>query len=197
MKAKDIQPGTVYAHQRGRSEYASLRAVVFLAPADSDHLYSTTRHHRRGGSPAFLKATCPSAKPKRGQGYSASDIGYPIATGPADKLAKVTLADFEAATSTHHGDGVEFEVLTSLTSVVGPFEEVYAEHEKRIQDALDAHEQARERKQAHSASLDAQQKRLQKLGVSSTQSSVLTGPDMLAISADDMDKLLALLESTP
>ncbi|MEV0830855.1 MULTISPECIES: hypothetical protein [Streptosporangiaceae] len=196
MKAKDIKSGVVYAHQRGRGEYASVRPVVFLAHADSDHLYSTTSHHRPKGSPAFQKATYPGAKPKRGQGYSASDVGYPIATGPADKLAEVTLADFEAAASHYHAHGVEFNVLTSLTSVVGPYEEVFAEQKKRLQDTEEAHDRERERKRAHSARLDAQQKRLRDLGVGSTQSSVLTGPDMLAISADDVDKLLALLSTS-
>ncbi|MDH2424789.1 hypothetical protein [Sphaerisporangium sp. TRM90804] len=193
MKAKDIKPGVVYAYQRGRGEYAPLQAVVLLAPADGDHLYQTTSHHRAAGSPLFAKVRS-GAKPKRGQGWSAPDVGYPVVIGPAEALEGATLEGFEATTSHYYNAelGAEFKVLTSLTGVVGLYEDALAEQKQRQEEARqqwDREERAREAAQRRARALTAA---LRKVGVDATPDNP-NNPAALVITLDEVDKLLALL----
>ncbi|MFF4417061.1 hypothetical protein ACFYY8_31460 [Streptosporangium sp. NPDC001559] len=193
MKAKDIKPGVVYGFQRGRGEYATIQAMALLAPADADHLYQTASYHRRPGAPAFTKAMR-SSKPKKGRGWNEASVGYPAVFGPADALEGFTLERFEAATSPYPDSesGVEFRVLTSLTAIVGPYEEAMAAHQQR----LDAANEERDREQRRQAAAQQRAKKLvEALGqvgvVADTDSSY--NPTGLTVSLDEADKLLALL----
>ncbi len=193
MKAKDVKPGVVYGYQRGRSEYASVQAVVLLAPADGDHLYQTTSQHRPAGSALFAKARSGS-KPKRGQGWNVPNVGYPVVMGPADALKGATLEQFEATTSRYYDpeSGAEFDVLTSLTGIVGLYEDVLAEQKQR----QDAATEERERKQRQRASAQrraaALVAALRKVGVEAAADSP-NDPTGLHIKLDQVDKLLTLL----
>lgn len=119
MKARDIQPGVVYAYRR--SKYDPPRPIVFLTSADRDHLYIESRTHGR----AFLKAPDASA-PRNGTIYNGGTIGYPAALGnpqsDLDNLRAVTLTRFERVTSTL-GRRVEYMLVTSLMRVVGLWED--------------------------------------------------------------------------
>jgi hypothetical protein len=127
MKAKDIQPGVVYAyrdHFHGR-----LRPIVFLAPLDRDHLYISSRTHGR----AFLKAL-DAAAPRAGSVYNSGTIGYPAAFGrePSD-LDGVTLTRFERVTSTL-GRRCEYTLITRLARVIGPWGDVSASPDSPKED---------------------------------------------------------------
>jgi hypothetical protein len=193
VRAKDIKPGVVYGQQRGRSEYADIRAVVFLAPVDGDHLYATTSHHRKKGEPAFEKRR-PGSKPSRGRGWSAPDVGYPVVYGPPAKIGTITLADFEAATSTYydHGSGIEFRVLTSLTSIVGTYEEAVAAQKK--QQAAARQEQEREEREREAA-LGKARALIAALKAAGVRADVdhAWRPQAVTIPLAEADKLLALL----
>ena len=117
MKAKDVQPGVVYAyrdHFHGR-----LRPIVFLAPLDRDHLYAKPAVH----GPTFRKAPEGSA-PRVGTVYNGGAIGYPAALGDVDSdlddLRAVTLARFQQVTSTL-GRRCEYALVVRLARVVGPW----------------------------------------------------------------------------
>ena len=117
MKAKDVQPGVVYAyrdHFHGR-----LRPIVFLAPLDRDHLYATSPVH----GPTFSKAPEGSA-PRAGTVYNGGTIGYPAVLGEAgsnlDDLRAVTLARFQRVTSTL-GRRCEYTLVVRMARVVGPW----------------------------------------------------------------------------
>jgi hypothetical protein len=190
VKAKDIEPGVVYALQRGRGEYASVQAVVLLAPADKDHIYRTASRYRDADAPAFLKANA-GAKPGRGKYvHDAPDLGYPAAIGEPEALKGVTLADFEASTTGRdHERGVGFVVLTSLTNVVGPYEEAVARL-KAAEDARRAERDEAERVRVAKAA------RSQKLVVGLAAHGVDARPHAgsgLVLSLDDVEKVLGLL----
>jgi hypothetical protein len=119
MKAKDIQPGKVYAYRQGT--YRTVRPIVFLAPVDKDHLYAKSRIH----GPAFKRAPDATA-PTAGTVYNAGTIGYPAALGSEgsdiNDLRAVTLTRFERVTSTF-GRRCEYTLVTVLARVIGPWDE--------------------------------------------------------------------------
>lgn len=195
MKAKDIKPGEVYAYRSSKS--GSVSPIVFLAPVDSEHLYSTTSSHRGPDAPAFVKARR-GAKPGRGSYYSAPTHGYPAITGMGDssidRLTSATLADFEAASSSRvDGDSyITYTVVTALGHIIGPYEETKA--------AVEAERQAeQDRRAAEAAARNAAKVRaghlveeLSALGVDARPDDSWN-PVGLVIAFDELDKLLALL----
>jgi hypothetical protein len=191
VKAKDIEPGVIYAYQRGRGEYASIDAVMVLTPATPDNVYHAIESHRPPGTAAFKKAK-PGIKPRRGKGWSNSDYGYPAVMGPVDKLAAATLADFEAATSPYHVDGCHFLVLTSTTPLVGPYEEAVAAQQQARAAAQDRREQERAERKADAAKAEGLVAALAKAGVQA-QAATDWHPRALTIPLDQAEKLVALL----
>jgi hypothetical protein len=197
MKAKDIKPGVVYGINSSKS-YGTANPIVFLAPVDRDHLYQTTSRHSPEGTPSHVKARA-GAKPGRGSMFSSPTIGYPAVVGRGDhtldRLKTVTLADFEAATSTHSSDDWWFTLVTVLGHIQGPYEEVRAAEEAQRRariEAQQADEQARERAVARFDGLAAT---LAKYGVTVSPDERYH-PTRLLIDFDEADKLLALLASS-
>lgn len=122
MKAKDIKPGTVYAYRQ--SMHDPPRPIVFLTPADPEHLYIKSRTH----GPTFRKAPDAST-PRGGTVYNGGTIGYPAALGDPerlDDLRAATLDRFRRVTSTL-GRHVEYTLVTRLARVIGPWEDTAAE----------------------------------------------------------------------
>ncbi|MFI6883424.1 hypothetical protein [Streptosporangium canum] len=200
MKAKDIKPGVVYGYRA--SKHSEVRPVVFLAAVDADHVYREADRFAQKGTPAFGKARS-GTKPKRGTGYSGRTCGYPvvISYGQVDveALASVTLAEFEAATSTYRGEqGTQFNLVTNLGHVIGPWEEAAAaeQAERAARDAeRDCEEREREAAQAQAKAAVAA---LAALGVT-TEADHGWRPTALTIRLDEVTKLLALLgeQSSP
>jgi hypothetical protein len=190
MKARDIKPGEVYAYRRGRGEYASVRPVVFLAPLDSDHLYQ-----KRMQPGATYQKAASGAKPQRGTVYNSGTIGYPAATTSHENVDVLSTATLERFGKTTSGLGrrIEYELVTSLTHVVGLYEQVAAEQEKRQQEARESRRAEQAAQQAHRERIEAQKSALDSIGVTSVPVVVGSGNSVHTISADDMDKLLALL----
>lgn len=137
MRKQDIKPGVVYAYQRSRgSIYSDPEPVVFLnAPADSVLYSEPDRNTRRDpGRPVFAKAR-EGSKPagSRGAWSNAGDTGYPAVMiyrhdgdkATTESLLTVTLADFEATPQTTV-KGITYTVITSLTPILGPWDEVVA-----------------------------------------------------------------------
>lgn len=117
MKAKDVQPGAVYAyrdHFHGR-----LRPIVFLAPLHRDHLYIKSPIN----GPTFRKAP-EGSTPRAGTVYNGGTIGYPAVLGDVDsdldELRAVTLGRFQRVTSTL-GRRCEYTLVVRLARVVGPW----------------------------------------------------------------------------
>jgi hypothetical protein len=197
MKAKDIKPGVVYGYRRGK--YGTVTPIVFLAPVDKDHLYATASHHRKAGTPAYVKAG-PNSKPGHSTLFSGPTIGYPAITGEyaatADNVPAKTLADFEAATSHYIGEeGWRFQVITSLTGVIGPYEDVRAaeaaqREADRAQRAAD--EKRRQAGSEHAATLV---KKFAAAGVVVAADNDWQ-PSGLVIDFDNADKLITLLSSS-
>lgn len=117
----------------------------------------------------------------------------PIVFLSAQDLLKITLSDFEQATSNYATgvDGTRFDVVTSLAAVTGPYEEKLAEY-KAQQDV-----ERRQREQAKAvrrATLDRAagiRARLIGYGVEATMEH-----GRLKISLDDAEKLLVALNAT-
>lgn len=192
MRKQDIKTGVVYAYQR--SSYYSPEPVVFLIAPSEGKLYSERDRFSRTG-PAFRKARAGS-KPERGNlygstGYAIAKFGYGAPSREPALLAGVTLADFEEATSVGgRVDGIQFDVITTLSQITGTYAEAVAAHHAK-KNAEHAQFE-REREQRDDRRLRA-----------SAAMSVLTENDIYATYVDDMvrlsvenaEKLAALLTS--
>ncbi|GHE41949.1 hypothetical protein GCM10017673_50170 [Streptosporangium violaceochromogenes] len=195
MRAADIKPGAVYAHRAGSGR---LYPVVFLARADRNHLYWTTDRFRPPDAPAFQKASG-GAKPRRGTGIDRTCgypavVGYGVASGETtvEALTKVTLADFEAATTTGVVDGLSFNLVTSLGQIVGPWQEAVAAEAaaRQEQQAVAAREwEARQAAQQRATELV---EAFAALGVSARADNP-GQPAGIVVSLDEADRMLKLL----
>ncbi len=132
---------------------------------------------------------------------SSPTVGYPAVVTSAPKTAPdlpaLQIEDFEEAASPRSVNGLkgaEFTLITVLGHIVGPYAELKAAEDAEKERKQAAQRAEEEKIAAHRARLHAQQKRLRDLGISSTRASILTGPDVVAITADDLDKLLALID---
>lgn len=197
MRAKDIKPGVVYGYRQGK--YGTVTPIVFLAPIDKDHLYATTSHHRKDGTPAYVKAR-PTSKPGRSALFSGPTIGYPAIVGEytatAENLPTKTLADFEVTPTQYIGEGgFRYQVITSLAGVIGLYEDVkaaeIAEREAdRAQRAADE-----KRRQAGSERAATLVKKFAAAGVVVAADNDWQ-PTGLVMDFDNADKLIALLSSS-
>ncbi|MGI5274716.1 hypothetical protein ACQEUU_37165 [Nonomuraea sp. CA-218870] len=196
MKAKDIKPGTVYAYRR--SQYQEFKPIVFLAPLDSEHLYTSAADR----DATRFKPVPNAGKPSKGS-WSMPATGYAAVStatrrigedaAGADVFDGVTLDDFLLAeSSTDYERGLEFVVVFNLGHVHGLYADIMAaEEEERARDKAARDEMDRRRRAA--------QKRATAL-VSALKSHGATAhwndpeqPASLVLSFDEVDKLLALL----
>lgn len=145
MKKNDIKPGIIYAYQRGRGDLDTPVPIVFLAAPADGTLYTKASNYRKPGDAQYTQVTYPNAKPSAGRGYGSRDIGYPAvqinwgheSEVSPQNLLKVTLADFEQATTSYDPGiaGMRLTLVTSLAAITGPYEEKLAEYNAR-QDAI-------------------------------------------------------------
>lgn len=200
MKKADIKTGVVYAYQRNRS-YDSPTPVVFLAAPSEGKLYNRPRRFGTSTGPVYRLAAGYD-KPKRATGYADATTGYPVAklsaaAGRSDlsPLIAVTLADFEAATSSYSGEGgVEFDLITTLTQITGPYGEAVA--------AYDAHRRAtQEHQERVRADKDEKLERAKSLVAAFGRAGVraqhgdIFGSRKILLSLDEAAKLAEMLEA--
>ncbi|MGA4989916.1 hypothetical protein [Nonomuraea bangladeshensis] len=121
MKAKDIKPGTVYAY---RDPLGTVRPIVFLTPAEREHLYI-----KSSTSGVTFRKAPEGSRPRGGTVWNAGTIGYPAVLGSPgsdlDDLTAVTLARFRSVTSTL-GRRCEYTLVFRMARVIGPWEEFAA-----------------------------------------------------------------------
>lgn len=132
MRKHEIKPGVVYAYQSSRGDWDRPTPIVFLtAPADGI-LFREADPYGTRGKLEYGRAHG-AAKPERGRGGDGSrDTGYPAVTVDyyaivdLEDLLKVTLAEFEQTTSNYDTgvEGARFTLVTSLTHITGPYDEV-------------------------------------------------------------------------
>lgn len=195
MKKADIKPGVVYAYQR--SKYDSPRPIVFLnAPADG--VLYRERDYPKSGTPAFIKAS-PAAKPRRALGFGRGGIGYPAAHLSHDSrmthqdLLGITLADFERATSGYH-EGYEFDVITTLTHVTGPWDEVIAAHEAQKRAERESREQEQhEASESRARAIDILTALRARAGIEPDRIPTYGAVKSISIPLAEAEKLVALL----
>jgi hypothetical protein len=192
MRKHDIQPGVVYAYQEGK--YQDPKPVMFL----STDLYTSQRRSELG--PRFRKAAS-DATPHSGR-YDNPSTGYLVAImrdqflkrvdrdEVAARMAKVTLADAQAAGWEHLDDLISFMLLVRLAPVLGPWDEVMAQ--RREADEEKARRQAAIAAEAKALDDRAAKVRLVLItnGISARFS---TAARDLIVSLDDAEKLTALL----
>jgi hypothetical protein len=195
MKKNEIKPGVIYAYRRGRSIYDSPEPVVFLtAPADGI-LYQQASDFRGPKAAKYVRAR-EGSKPQAGGGFNGRPIGYAAVraswnsnTNPLD-LLKPALAEFKTTTEGRAAEGVYFTLVTSLTHIIGLYDEVMTETRARE----DAERQQRQREQAEreavQARADSVQAEMGRLGV---KSSFTRG--YINLTVDAAENLLTLLSS--
>jgi hypothetical protein len=195
MKKADIKPGVVYACWR-RKAHESPSPIMFLAAPSPDALY----HRARGGdetAPCFARALAHD-KPQREEGWQVGTIGYPAAMRGSDSklapedLLNVTLADFEAATSSQQG-GYRFTLVCNLAEIAGPWDEEVAWDRER-------HRRRDERIKQELAAADASRARaadiltaLRAHGVEANRIPTYSAVDSITLPLDEAEKLIALL----
>jgi hypothetical protein len=147
MRKQDIKPGVVYAYQQSRA-YGAPEPIVFLtAPADGPLYIRRSRHDHGDGKPRYVRAA-EYDKVSTGRGsLLARTVGYPVAhldssDRKPDDLLNATLAGFEATTGTSEDEFV-YRLETRLACIIGPWNEVGAQHEAQKR----AERERRERQQ--------------------------------------------------
>jgi hypothetical protein len=195
MRKQDIKTGVVYAYQRGRGDYDSPEPIVFLAAPADGKLYTERDSFSQKGI-SFHRAR-PGGKPVARRSYMGGSTGYPAVlldhgTDPAD-LLRVTLADFEAATTAYPGN-IKFVVFVTLAHITGPYDEQVAEYEGRRaarDDASARQEQARRASRDRAKGITAA---LKAAGIEAEADNAYGTVTSIVIPLDEAEKLIALLE---
>jgi hypothetical protein len=197
VRKQDIKPGVVYAYQRGT--YGNPQPVVFLnTPADGE-LYTESSQYRKPGSKAFTRAR-EGSKPHAVS--FGSDVGYPVVRGRWDAdtdpaaLLSATLSDFEAATQPYSGSH-EFRVVTSLTAIAGPWDEVIAT--RKAQYEADRQRRERDQQEARASRTRAIDiiTALSARDIKVSRISSYGAVDSVSLPLDEAEKLVSLLSSLP
>jgi len=192
MRKQDIKPGVVYAYQEGK--YQDPKPVMLL----SADLYASQPRSELGTR--FRKAA-DDAKPRSGT-YGSGSTGYLVAImrdqftrrmdrdEVAARMAKVTLADAQAAGWEHLDDEIGLMLLIRLAPVLGPWDEVMAQRREA------AEEKAR-RQAALAAAAKVLDDRAAKIRLVLIASGVSprfsTAARDLILSLEDAEKLASLL----
>ena len=166
-------------------------------------LYQRASDYRKPGQPQYTKVTFRGAKPQTGTGYGSRGIGYAAVeapwnaeTSPQD-LLKPTLAQFEQTADYQTGiSGASFTLVTSLTAITGPYDEVMAAYEAR----RDADRRKREQDQARRDAVHARAadiiSQLARFGAEPVSAGTSCAQPHIKLTLDDAEKLLALLEGS-
>lgn len=186
MRKQDIRAGVAYAYQRGRLDSPEPCVLV------STDLYA--EHDRRYSSPSWSPAR-EGVKPGRNYlreptGYPALLRGWGLACIPdADLIALMLPVTPDVLAGDSLPAGLRLEILTSLTPLCGPWEQVKAGHDERERGAA-------EQRRPQRAESDRQRDRfgaiaavLAPLGISG---SYITGGVWLPL--DDAERLAGLLD---
>jgi hypothetical protein len=184
MKKADIKAGVVYAYQR--SDNYSPGPVVFL----STDLY--IERGRLHASAAALEKAQAGEKP--GKDYMGRHTGYPAvfrsfdAEGtPEEVIAAMLSATLEGAIADKLPRGVKSEVVTTLTRIRGPYDEVRAAY-------LAAQDADRERRRQTDEAMRIKRDRAERVVATFKAAGVFaTYRGHLELSLENAEKLAALL----
>ena len=197
MRKQDIKPGVVYAYQRGK--YASPSPVMFLS-MDLYERRGRARGADKAGPPRWVTKAAPGAQ--AGDGIGGAATGYPVVrqahlyrqnrpdpSEVARRIARFTLADFEASQVPEIDDHIEFDVIPRLAPIVSTWEEAAAMLAREAEE-LAGRRAARE---ASHRRADAVIAALVVAGIDAEPDQVFSETRAIVIPLDEAEKLARLL----